>query len=63
MLRYYSLRRHARAFRDLTCISLSEFEELFERFEPAWIEAELKRLQRPERQRAIGAGREYRLDN
>jgi hypothetical protein len=63
MLRYYSLRRHSRAFKDMTGITVPEFEELFERFEPAWVAAEEKRLQRPGRQRAIGAGREYRLDN
>jgi len=63
MLRYYSLRRHSRAFRDLTGMSVAEYEELFERFEPAWVAAEEKRLLRPGRQRAIGAGREYRLDN
>ncbi len=63
MLRYYSLRRHARAFKDLTGISVAEFEELFDRFEPAWVAAEEKRLRRSSRQRAIGGGREYRLDN
>jgi hypothetical protein len=62
MIRYPKLMQHASAFRNLTGISVKEFEGLFERFEPLWQEAEHKRLGRANRQRGIGGGRRYALD-
>jgi len=62
MLRYETLRRRPGAVKALTGLSRREFEELYERFVPAWEEAERERLSRPDRQRAIGAGRTYKQD-
>jgi hypothetical protein len=64
MLNYYSLCRYPRAFRSITGISVEEFRNLYKRFEPAWLDLETRRLKgRSNRQRAIGAGREYKLDD
>jgi len=62
MLRYETLRRQRGGVKALTGLSIQEFEDLYERFVPAWEEAERERLSRPDRQRAIGAGRTYKLD-
>lgn len=62
MLRYSSLSRQPNSFRQLTGISLAEFQELYRRFEPLWDQAEVARLARPDRQRAMGGGRPYALD-
>jgi len=62
MLRYEVLKNRPDALRALTGLSREEFEDLYERFLPAWEEAEQKRLSRPDRQRAMGAGRTYKLD-
>ena len=50
-----------KTFRGLTGLSIEEFDELYERFEPAWVEAEFERLNRADRQRAVGAGNQYAL--
>jgi transposase len=62
MLSYTYLRKYPSSFKNLAGISVKEFDELFERFEPLWGEAEQKRLDWPQRQRAIGGGRRYGLD-
>jgi hypothetical protein len=62
MLSYAYLSRRASSFRNLAGISLKEFNELFQRFEPLWEQAEAERLNRPNRRRAVGAGRKYGLD-
>ena len=62
MLRYNILKSRPEALRALTGLSHEEFKDLYERFLPVWEEAERKRLSRPDRQRAIGAGRSYKLD-
>ncbi len=62
MLSYAYLSKRPVAFRNLTGISVSEFEQLFAQFEPLWDQSEQVRLQRPNRQRAIGGGHPYRLD-
>jgi len=59
MLRYETLRRRPGAVKALTGLSDGEFEALYERFVPAWEEAERERLSRPDRRRAIGAGHPY----
>lgn len=61
MIRYRELRRNERAFKDVTGLTVAEFEHLYGKFESAWVAAEEKRLQRASRQRAIGAGTSYRL--
>lgn len=61
-LSYYRLRRNERAFKSFTGVTVAEFDALYDRFEPAWIAAEQKRLQRQGRKRAIGGGSDYLLD-
>ena len=62
MLSYYRLRRNERGFKQFTGITLEEFDVLYPGFEAAWVEAEEERLQRPNRERAIGGGSDYKLD-
>lgn len=62
MITYNRLSRDERAFKALTGITVDEFAKLYSQLEPAWVEAETKRLSRADRQRAIGAGSDYRLD-
>lgn len=62
MLTYPSLRRHEKQFRHLSGLSVAEFDELYRRFEPAWIKAEAVRLHGRERQRETGGGGDYRLE-
>ena len=62
MITYDRLRRDERAFKALTGVTVDEFAELYSKVEPAWVEAERRRLSRPDRKRAIGAGSDYRLD-
>lgn len=61
MIRYHELRRHERVFKDVTGVTVAEFEHLYGKFEAAWVAAEERRLRRPGRQRAIGGGSLYRL--
>jgi hypothetical protein len=61
MIRYYDLRRNERAFKSVTGVTVAEFKQLYAKFEPAWMAAEQRRLQRAGRQRAIGGGSLYRL--
>jgi hypothetical protein len=61
MITYAKLVQHPNAFRTLTGVSRPEFDRLFRRFQPLWLEAEATRLGRAERQRAIGGGRKYNL--
>ncbi|MEP0763001.1 MAG: hypothetical protein DCC55_39505 [Chloroflexi bacterium] len=61
LLSYASLRRDSKAFAHLTGLSVAEFEALYARFEPAWVEAEQTRLHQRVRQRAVGGGGDYRL--
>ena len=46
----------------MTGLSVSLFDELQQAIEPQFIEAELNRLNRPERQRAVGGGREQEVE-
>ena len=61
MLSYMELRRHPARFQSLTGLSLTEFEVMVERLIPLWEEAEVARLMRPNRKRAIGGGRHQTL--
>lgn len=62
ILSYPGLRRHEKLFRSWSGLSVSEFDDLYRRFEPVWTKAEQERLQARQRQRAIGGGVDYRLD-
>lgn len=61
VLSYGRLCGRPSSFRNLVGISVQEFDELYERFEPLWEQAETERLSRKGRCRAIGAGRRYKL--
>jgi IS5 family transposase len=61
MLSYQFLVKRPSAFYSLSGITVREFHELYARFEPLWADAERKRLGRPDRQREIGGGSQYRL--
>lgn len=60
-LSLYRVRQNERVFKSITGLTVTEFDDLYERFEPAWVAAEQKRLQREGRRRAVGGGRDYSL--
>ena len=60
--RYVRLRRYPSAFRALTGLTVSQFDALWVEVAPQVVEAERKRLMRPGRQRQIGAGHPFALD-
>lgn len=59
---YDKLKRRPAAFRSLTGISISEFEQLYEQVEGDVESYDKKRLERPGRQRAVGGGANYTHD-
>lgn len=61
MLRFSKLAHRPRQLYRMTGLTQEQFSLLTHQFEPVWEEAERERLSRPDRKRAIGAGRRYRL--
>lgn len=61
MITYDKLKQKPRAFRSLTGMSITEFDELFQKLIPVWARSEHERLSRPDRKRAVGGGHPYRL--
>ncbi len=61
MITYDKLKQKPRAFRSLTGMSITEFDELFQKLIPVWAGSERERLSRPDRKRAVGGGHPYRL--
>lgn len=61
MISYQSLAAKPRVFKSVTGLDRDEFDRLFQKFLPAWVTHERERLDRPDRQRAIGGGRKYKL--
>lgn len=61
MITYEKLKKKPRVFKSIAGVTIPEFEDLFQRFVPEWAKAEKERLNRPGRQRAIGAGHPYNL--
>jgi hypothetical protein len=59
--RYQTLTRYPAVFRALTGLSLTQFDALDAEMAPGLAAAEQRRLSRPERRRAIGAGRRFAL--
>lgn len=59
---YEHLHRHPIVFRAMTGLTLAEFDLLLARLVPHYQAQELHRHARPDRQRKIGAGREFALD-
>lgn len=62
MIDYESLSQKPRIFKSLTGTTVSEFNKLNEQVYPIWQRHEIERLNRPGRQRAIGGGRNYKLN-
>lgn len=61
MMRYARLRRHPTVFRAMTGLDVEGFDALCGEFVPRFLEAEGRRLSRPGRRRAIGAGHPFGL--
>jgi len=61
MISYEVLAQKPRVFKSVTGLSVDEFDRLFRKFVPKWVEQEYARLSRPDRKRAIGGGRKYTL--
>jgi hypothetical protein len=62
MLRYNHISRYAKVFQSMTGLSIRLFNELQRSMEPALITAEVKRLNRPDRQRGLGGGRSQEIE-
>ena len=62
IFRYAHLPQHASVFLAVTGLRVKEFDQLVHDLLPRFGEAERERLDRPDRQRAIGGGREPELD-
>ena len=61
MISYQALIKKPRVFRSVTGLDRDEFDRLFQKFLPAWVAHERARRDRPDRKRAIGGGRRYKL--
>ena len=61
MITYGKLKQKPRAFRSIAGMSITEFDELYQKLIPVWAKSERERLSRPDRQRAVGGGHPYRL--
>lgn len=56
LLTFDRLQAKPTIFKAFTGVSVSEFESLWRKSTPLWVEREFKRLNRPNRKRAIGGG-------
>lgn len=61
MINYQCLSQKPKIFKNLTGVTIDEFNELYQQTYPVWQQQEQDRLSRPNRQRAIGGGRKYEL--
>jgi hypothetical protein len=61
-MRYEHLSQQPSVFLSVTGLRVGEFDQLYEEVLPAYQEAEVRRLERPDRQRAIGGGLSPELD-
>ena len=62
LMRFKYLRQHPRVFRSVTGLTIAEFKELLGELRPFFEAREAKRLARPDRIRAPGAGHPWGLD-
>jgi len=62
IMRYEHLNQHPKIFPKVTGLTVNEFDGLVNDLLPRYVAAEAQRLQRPDRQRDIGAGRKFELD-
>ena len=63
ILRYEYLSQHTKVFQSMTGLRVSEFDALVEAVLPGYQAAEESRLSRPDRQRAMGAGHPFALED
>ncbi|MBL8154000.1 MAG: transposase family protein, partial [Anaerolineae bacterium] len=63
IMRYEYLSQHPTVFQKCTGLTVGLFDPLVEDVLPVYLEAEERRLNRPQRQRAIGAGHPFELDS
>lgn len=61
MLRFPKLANRPRKLYRMTGLTQEQFRALIRQLQPVWEQAERERLSRPDRHRAIGAGRRYAL--
>lgn len=61
MLNLETLMKRPKTFRSLTGLSPEEFRRLSKEVKPLWEESEIRRKNRKNRKRKIGAGRKYKL--
>jgi len=61
MITYEKLKQEAPLFKCLTGVSVAEFDELLQQLEPIWLQLNYERLDRPNRQRSVGGGPDYKL--
>ncbi|MEK7082918.1 MAG: hypothetical protein AAB972_02000, partial [Patescibacteria group bacterium] len=62
MINIHKLLHKPIVFQRLIGISPDKFTELVKQITPLWEEAEIKRLSRPNRKHAIGAGNKHKLN-
>jgi hypothetical protein len=62
IVRYEYLSQHANVFQKCSGLTVGLFDQLVDEVLPVYLEAEESRLNRPARQRAIGAGHPFELD-
>ncbi len=63
IMRYIHLTQHPNVFYSVTGLRVTEFEELLVDVLPQYASQEQQRLERPDRQRAIGAGHPFELND
>ena len=61
MITYDKLKKKPQAFKSITGVTRTEFDDLYQKFCSTWAQAERMRLSRPDRQRAVGGGHPYTL--
>ncbi|HXV97203.1 MAG TPA: transposase family protein [Anaerolineae bacterium] len=61
MITYDELIKKPRVFKSLTGVTPVEFDDLLTKVRPIWLQQEYERLNRPDRQRSIGGGGDYKL--
>jgi hypothetical protein len=60
-MQYEHLQQYPSVFKSVTGLTIPEFDELWTAMIPRYVEAEWKRLERANRQRALGAGHPFEL--
>ena len=60
-MRYDTLSQHPNGFQKCTGLTVELFDQVVDDVLPLYVEAEVNRLSRPKRQRAMGAGHPYEL--